>query len=329
MTKKTRWMIALLGLVAALALGQQVVEEIVAVVNDDVITLSQLRKEYDLRLQALQAQNIVGEEHDKAVAQIKATLLDNMITDTLLLQLAREKNLNVTEQVKNAIENIKKENTITSDEDLKRALRSQGLEWEPWLKQVEETILRQSAVMNEVGRSIALDEAEVVDYYKKHPADFTEPDEYTIRAVYLATADADPAALETRKAEISVKIKGGSDLGEVSSELSDPPLKGTKGELGTIKKGELDKAVQGAVEKMKKGELSEWVQARTGWYLLKLEDKKDSRVKTFEESRRQIEDKLYGEKQAVKLNEFITDLKKKSYVKILKPDPLKDRSTIS
>lgn len=323
MMKNFRWLPVLLGLCAGLGATQQVVEEIVAVVNDDVITMSQVKREYEIRVQALQAANVQGEEYEKSLVQIRAQILDAMITDLLLLQLAREKNLNVTEQLKNAIENVKKENNLATDEDLKRALLSQGLEWDAWVKQVEETILRQSAVMSEVGRSIALDEAEIVDYYKKHPVEFTEPEEYTLRAAYLATANADPAALEARKKEISDKVKGGGDFAEISGSLSDEPLKDSKGDLGAIKKGDLDKTLLAAVEKMKKGDISDWIQSRAGWYLLKLEDKKDSRLKTFEESRKSIEERIYNQKQAAELDKFITQLKKKSYVKILRPDPIK------
>jgi parvulin-like peptidyl-prolyl isomerase len=323
MKTKIRWFAVLLGLCATLGVGQQVVEEIVAVVNDDVITMSQVRHEYDIRLQAIQAANLQGEEHDKALTQLRAQIVDTMVTDLLLLQLAREKNINVTEQLKTTIENIKKENNLASDEDLKRALLSQGLEWDAWLRQVEETMLRQSAVMNEVGRSIALDEAEVVDYYKKHPAEFTEPEEYTLRAVFLATVDADPAILETRKKEIGDKVGAGGDFAEISGTLSDPPLKESKGDLGAIKKGDLDKTLLAAVEKMKKGDVSDWAQGRSGWYLLKLEDKKDSRLKSFEESRKSIEEQIYAQKQAVELDKFLVELKKKSYIKILRPEPIK------
>jgi peptidyl-prolyl cis-trans isomerase SurA len=318
-----RWIPVLLIFCAALGAGQQVVEEIVAVVNDDVITMSQVRHEYEVRLQAIQAANLQGEELEKAREQLRAQILDTMITDMLLLQLAREKNINVAEQLKNTVESIKKENNLGTDEDLKRALLSQGLEWDPWLKQVEETILRQSAVMSEVGRSIALDEAEVVDYYKKHPAEFTEPEEYTLRAVYLATKDADPAALEVRRKEIGEKVKAGGDFVEISGTLSDEPLKESKGDLGAIKKGDLDKTLLAAVEKLKKGEISEWSQGRAGWYLLKLEDKKESRLKTFEESRKAIEERLYNQKQSVELDKFLVELKKKSYIKIIRPEPIK------
>jgi parvulin-like peptidyl-prolyl isomerase len=323
MTPKTRWFLALLVFSATLGLGQQVVEEIVAVVNDDIITMSQVRHEYDIRLQSIQAANLTGADFDKSVGQLRAQIVDMMVTDLLLLQVAREKNINVAEQVRTTIENIKKENNIATDEDLKRALLNQGLEWDSWVKQVEETILRQTAVMSEISRSIALDEAEVVDYYKKHPDEFTEPEEYTLRAIFLASPGDGEAALEARKKEIDDKIKAGGDFAELAGELSDPPLKESKGDLGAIKKGDLDKALLSAVETMKKGEISSWVQGRSGWYLLKLEDKKDSRRMTFEESRRTIEERIYSQKQSVELEKFLVDLKKKSYIKILRPEPIK------
>ena len=90
-----------------------------------------------------------------------------------------------------------------------------------------------------------------------------------------------------------------------------------------LKKGDLDKALLAAVEKLKKGEVSGWSEGRAGWYLLKLEDKKDSRLKTFEESRKSIEERIYSQKQAVELEKFMVELKKKSYIKIIKPEPIK------
>jgi len=313
----------LLLFVAAVAIGaaHQVVEEIVAIVNDEVITFTQYKHEYDLRIQAAQAQ-FKGEELDKVVAQIKSGLLDAMVTDALLLQMAKEKNMNVSDQMKMAIENIKKENSIESDDDLKRAVRSQGLEWESWLKQMEENIQRQSIVYSEVNRTIVLDDAEIVDYYKKHAADFVVPEEYKLRAIYLSTTEAADSALEAKKKEIDDKIKAGGDFTELSGAFSDIPVKDSKGDLGTLKKNEMDKTLLAGVEKLKKGDVSPWIQAKNGLYLLKLEDKKDAKQLTFEEARKQIEDRTFGEKQGAKLAKFLDTLKKKSYIKVLKANPI-------
>jgi peptidyl-prolyl cis-trans isomerase SurA len=306
------------GFVALLGLGQDIVEEIVAIVNEDIITLSQFKKEYEMRTDAARAQ-LQGEQLDRVLAQIRSELLDSLITDLLVLQMAREKNLNVNDQVKAYMDNLKKQYSLETDEDLKRAVQSQNMDWEVFRKQIEENALRQVLIFTEVGRSIALDESEIVDYYKKHSAEFIDPEEYTVRAVYLSVGAAD---LDQRKKDVDAKLASGGDFADVAGTFSDEPLKDLKGDLGTLKKNEMDKTLLEAVEKLKKGEVSPWIQAKAGWYLLKLENKKDNRVRPFDEVRKAIEEKLYTDKQTVKVNEFLSTIKKKSYVKILKPDPL-------
>ncbi len=319
--KRTRLFLILLVVCAAAAAAQQVVEEIVAIVNDEVITLSDFKKEYEMRLAQIKAQ-VPSAQQEKAIEQTKTQLLDSMITNALLLQLAKEKNLNVSDQLKMAIENIKKENNLDSDDDLKRALQSQGLQYDPWLKQMEETILRQSVVYSEINKSIAVDEAEVIDYYKKHGAEFVVPDEFRVKAVYLAPDLRSAAETEARKAEVLDKLKGGLPFDKAAEEYCDAPLKEAKGDLGTLKKGETDKILFDALTPLKKGERTGWVEGKKGWYLLSVEDKKDSRTRTFDEAKRDIEQRMFEERQAAKLDEFLKALKKRNYIKILKPNPL-------
>jgi len=320
MRRRTTLLLIAFGLVVALGLAQEVIEEIVAIVNDEVITLSQYKREYDSRVQTARSQ-LQGPDLDKYLESLKPGLMDELVTNMLLLQMAKEKNYNVADQVKSTIESIKKENNISSDDELKRALQAQGLEWDTWLKQLEEMIMQRIVVDTEVNRSIVLDDAEIVDFYKKHQPEFIEAEEYKIRAVYLNAVDADAAALETKKTDIDGKIKAGGNFEEISGTSSDDPIKESKGDLGTMKKGQLDPTLQKALDQMKKGDVSPWVRAKNGWYLLKMEDKKDSRLLAFEEARKVIENRLFGEKQGAKLNEFLANLKKKSYIKILKPNP--------
>lgn len=313
---------ALIGFAAVLFLAAgQVVEEIVAIVNDDVITLSQYKEQYDSTVQQLRAA-FQGEEYEKQLALLKKEILDMMITDILLMQQAKEKNLNVGEQLKAAVENIKRENNITSDDDLKRALRQQGIDYDQWLTHLEENMLKQGLIYSEVDRSIVLDDSEIVGYYKLHPQEFTEPEEYKIRAVYLSTEGKEGGALDGIKKDIGDKLKAGEPFNLLAKEYSDGPAKETEGDLGTFKKGELDKALEQAVSKLKTGETSGWIETKNGWYLLRLEEKKESRLMTFEEVKKNVEEKLYAQKRDKKLEEYLKGLRERSYVKILKPNPL-------
>jgi peptidyl-prolyl cis-trans isomerase SurA len=313
---------ALVGLAAVLAPAfGQVVEEIVAVVNDDVITLSQYREQFDSTVQQLRS-TFQGEEYEKQYQMLKNEMLNMMITDLLLMQQSKEKNINVSEQVKMAVDNIKKENNIESDDDLKRGLQQQGLDYGQWVKQLEDNMLKQATVYSEVDRTIVLDDSEIVGYYKLHPEEFTEPEEYRIRAIYLSAEGKTPEALEEARKLISGKVKAGEPFNALAKEYSDGPAKEAEGDLGRFRKGELDKTLEQSVARLKAGETGDWVETKNGWYLLKLEEKKDSRLKTFEEVKKDVEERLYSEKKQKKLEEYLKTLKEKSYIKILKPNPL-------
>jgi parvulin-like peptidyl-prolyl isomerase len=249
-------------------------------------------------------------------------MLDTMITDLLLLQMAKKKQYNVGEDVKNYVERLKRENNIETDAQFQQALLQQGIQYEQFLKQIEENILRQVLISQEVDRSIVVDETEGVNYYKLNQAEFVEPEEYKLRAIYLSTETRSADELESRKTEISEKVAAGPDFALLAAELGDSPLKENQGDLGFIKKGQLDKTLEEAVVNLKPGEMAPWVQSRNGWYVLKLEEKKESRLKPYEEVNKDIWEKLFMQKKAMKMAEFLKSIKAKNYIKILKPNPL-------
>jgi len=318
---KKKVFIALLVLLSAFTLlSADIVEEIVAIVNGDVITLSDYKEQFNSTVQMLRSQ-LSGEAYYKEYDRLKDNLLDMMITDLLLLQQAKEKGLNVKEQVKATIEQIKKQNNLESDEDLMRAMQSQGIDYNQWMKQLEENMMRQAVIYTEVDRTIVVDDSEIVQYYKQKPQEFVVPPEYRIKAIYLSNSNAPASAVEQKRKEITDKLKGGQSFESLVAEYSEGP-KENGGDLGFFKKGELDKTIEQAVEKLKVGEISGWIEARNGWYLVKLQEKKDSYQKTFDEAKKDIEDKLFQEKRQKKIEEYIKKLKDQSYIKILKPNPL-------
>jgi len=299
----------------------QVVEEIVAIVNDDIITLSEFKEYHDSVYQMMRGQ-LQGEEFDKQYERVKKEMLDTMITDLLLLQMAKKKQYNAGEEVKNYVDRLKRENNIETDAQFQQALLQQGIQYEQFLKQIEENILRQILISQEVDRSIVVDETEGVNYYKLNQAEFVEPEEYKLKAIYLSTETRSADELESRKTEISDKLAAGQDFALLAAEVGDSPLKENQGDLGFIKKGQLDKTLEEAVATLKVGETAPWVQAKNGWYRLKLEEKKESRLKPYDEVKKDIWEKLFMQKKSKKLAEFLKDLKTKNYIKILIPNPL-------
>ena len=317
-----RFLLALLLLFSAALHSQDVIEEIVAIVNDDIITLSEYRAEYQANLQSLRAQ-LQGEEFDRQLEQMRKGLLNQMITDVLLLQEASKmEGLNVDEQMKLYIDNLKKENNIESDEEFIRILRQQGSDYDEWRAVLKKNMMKEAVVVTNVHQSIVIDEAEVVSYHKLHPEEFTDPPEYKLKGILISSGAGSDEGLEAKKREISGKIAAGEDFGALASEYSVGPEKEANGDLGIFKKGELAKDLEGAVENLKEGEITPWIQMRNVWYLLKLEEKKEARLKEFEEARRDIEQRIFAEKAQEKFEEFMKELRERSYIKILNPNPL-------
>jgi len=301
--------------------GQEIVEAIVAIVNDDVITLTDYKREYDNLYQMLRSR-YQGEQFDQQWDLARASLLDSMITDLLLIQEAAKMDLNVSEQVKMTIENIKSENNLTTDEQLKQALAQQGMEFETFRRDLETQFLKQNIIFGEVGRKIAIDDSVIVAYYKQHQEEFIEPVQFTIKAIYIAEEGKLGDEIEAKKQEIDSRIEAGDDFGQLSSEYSEGPEKDSQGDLGSFKEGELEKTLEEPVDALEVGGTSPWINMREGWWKLKLVDRQERGLKDFEDVRKEIEEKLFSEEQQKELEKYLNDLKERSYIKILLPNPI-------
>jgi parvulin-like peptidyl-prolyl isomerase len=99
-------------------------------------------------------------------------------------------------------------------------------------------------------------------------------------------------------------------------------MKDAKGDLGTFKTGELETTLEAPLERLKTGEKTPWISNKNGWYLLLLAERTDSVLRSFDEARKEVEEKLYNQKRTVKGDAYLKTLREKSFVKILNPDPL-------
>jgi parvulin-like peptidyl-prolyl isomerase len=204
-------------------------------------------------------------------------------------------------------------------------MAKQGINYESWIEQQERNILQQSLIFSEVGRSIAIDETDVVNYYDLHPEEFTELPSYKLRGIYISSEDKSDEDAQAKMEEIDRKIAAGEELEGLASEYSEGPEKEPEGDIGTYKKGEMDKNLEQAVENLEEGDLTSWIDIPTGWFLLKLDEKTESRLKAYEDVKKEIENQLFMQEQQVRIRDYLEDLKKRSYINILIPDPLNYR----
>lgn len=310
--------------VCCLVSAQEVVEAIVAVVNDDYISLSDYMEKHDLIYQILRSQ-LQGEEFTQQYEGIKQNLMDTIITELLLVQEAKNLGFDVAQQVQEQIELFKEQNGFSSDDDLISALSQQGMTYEAWRQDFENNLMRQAVLFNQVGRSIVVDDSELVGYYNQNRERFRQPEEYKLKAIYVSSESRTAEEIEVRKSEIDTKIAAGEDLSALATEYGEGPEKDSQGDLGSFKQGDLAPVLEEVVVELEVGEFSPWIQMPGGWYLLHLEEKEESRILPFEEAREEIQKMLYEQKYESEAEKYLEGLKKKSFIKILIPDPLEIR----
>lgn len=311
----------LLMYTAVVIRAQDVVEAIVAVVNDEFVSLSDYLARHDSYLQALRAQ-FQGEEFTRQYDAFTESLMDTLITERLLLQEARNMGADVTDEVNTQIERFMEQNGFTSTAELIQALNRENLNYEDWKETIEIQILQQFVLSNEVGRSLVVDDSELIGFYNLHLEDFREPQEYSVRGIYVSSEGKSEDEVQAKKQEIDGKIAAGEDMLILASQYGEGPEKEAQGDLGTFVKGQMLTNMEQAVEGLQVGELTAWIEMPTGWYLLRLEDKKESRIKAFEEVRKEIEDGLFNEKFETGILKYLDELKSRSFIKILIPNPL-------
>ncbi len=297
-------------------LAAEVVEEIYAVVNEEAITGSELKKFEADMIRSLRYEKR-GEELEQAMAELRRNLLDRFIEQKLLLSKVKEKNYDVDADVEVIIQEIRKQNNIASEDDLKAALAAEGIEYAAWKDMLREQRRQQRLIAEEVGAKIKIDNPQIMEYYRGHAAEFTLPAEFTLNAIYLARPE--DGAPPREKMDLVLAALQGEGFAAAAKKHSELPgaAEGAIA-LGKFKPGELDPKLEEAAQTLKKDEASGWVETESGWYLIQLAEFAPQRLREVREVREDIVAILREAEQQVKLKEYIEQLKKDSYVKILK-----------
>ena len=301
--------------VSVASIRAEIVEEIYAVVNDEAITGSDLKKFEMEMLRTLQTE-MEGEKLEQAIREAKKELLNKFIEQKLLISKVKEKNYDVDADVETIIQEIKKQNNLASDDDLKKALATEGIEFAAWKDMWRERRKQERLVWDEVGSKIKIDNPQIMDYYRKNAAKYTVPAEFTLNCIYLKK-NADGSKPQEKMDLVAAELKPGlfADVAKKHSELPDAA---NTIALGKFKKGELDKKLEEAALGLKKDEYSGWIETDNGWYIIQLAEFSPEHVSEVKDVREEIIQTLREEQQQVKLKDYIAQLKKESYIKILK-----------
>jgi peptidyl-prolyl cis-trans isomerase SurA len=284
----------------------EVVDEVVAVVNSEVITRSEL-----LRVAQVQFSNADPSRYRE--------VLEKLIDQKLIDQATKDMPIKVSEkEIDEMIQGFKTNNKITDDQ-LKDALRQQGLTWEEYRNEFREGIRRNQVITQMLRSQISLSDTEIKDYYQKHPDDFFEPAQVKLEQIFFPVPD--QATPEKKKAvsqsaeESLKKIKSGEDFQKVAQGLN-LPENNTSCDVGMYKKGELMNTLDREAFTLKPGEMSNVISTNKGYCIIRVLERSEEKTKKIEEVNGAISNYLFQQKMEDKLQEWLQELRTNAYIDI-------------
>jgi len=285
------------------------IDKIVAVVNDDLITLSELKEK---------EKKINTKPDSLDASQDERQVLEQMIEQKLLEQEAKKMGISVTDrEVDAAIEGVKKQFNLT-DEQLNEVLKKQNLTLETFREQWRTQILGNKVVGTQVKGQIAVTEDEIKKYYEENYGEIQTGKEVRIAHI-LITFDSPDEEEKARDLafEIAKQAKEGEDFGELAKRYSKDTLSAERGgDLGYFKKGDLVESLEDTIRDTPVGRIVGPIKSPEGYHVIKVLDRRDSGHNSIDDVREEIRQTIYRQKAEKALKEWIEDVKKTAYIEV-------------
>jgi peptidyl-prolyl cis-trans isomerase SurA len=296
-------------------------DRIVAVVNGEVIALSELKEAMALMRFGV---NLPGSLTSSAsrvkpeTVSLEREALNQLIERKVQLQLARKRGISVEpNEIEQLLREIINKNERHTDESFRNALARENLTLERYMKNLEEQLIIFKLATREVKSGILLDEKELHDYYLNHLDRYTLPDEIHIRQILLDLPgpELNESVLEKARMLIAL-LNNGADFQSLAREHSHNTGGEESGDLGFIKKNQLLPAIEKAIHGLQPGEISDPVETHAGIYILMVEEIREGQHKPFDEVKPLIRETLFQERSAQRYHEWLQDIRNAAQVNI-------------
>lgn len=324
--KSSKWLVLPVILCAGVPVWAQtkstVIEEIVARVNNEIIT----REDLDHARTSL-----VNEIRDACTSctpqqvqeQIDAKgkdLLRDLIDQSLLVQRAKDDGLKVDAEVIKRLDAIRQQYKLGSMEELEAEVTKSGQDFEDFKGQIRDQLLTQEIIRKEVGSRIIISHEDVVKYYNDHKSEFIRPEMVVLREIFVSTegkSETDIPALRKKADNLRDRVlKNGDDFGELAKHYSDSSTAQQSGELGAFERSKLDPKIAEKVFALNRGQMTDVLETKTGFEILQVRERFDAGEQPLDKIEPEISNRLYEQKMDPAMRAYLQTLREDSFVQI-------------
>ena len=292
------------------------VEQIIARVNDRVISNSDLTRAQQQLAQEAKHQNV----SDADLAHQQNNLLRDLIDKQLMLSRGKELGITGDTELIRSLDEIRKENHLDSMDDLEKAVEKQGTSYEDFKANIRDNIITQDVVRDEVGSKLQPSHDQLKKYYETHKESFAEPESVHLSEILIPTpADATDAQIATANAQaqdVEAKLRTGADFKSLAKEFSSGPTAKDGGDLGDFKRGALAKVLEDQTFGLPAGGYTEPIRTKQGYVLLKVMQHTPGGVPPQQQVEGDVEQAVYMDQMKPALRQYLTRLREEAYIDI-------------
>ena len=309
----------MLMIATVMPVSGEVVDRIVAIVNDDVITLSELNNTFEPYMKRIEA-SLTGKDKEKVLAEGRTTILNRMIDNKLIEQEAKKSGIIIKDdEAMGVIREMLKSRKMQMP-DLLQALDKDGMTFDAYKQDLKEQLQRQQLVRREIRSKLVVTDDEIGEYYRQHRDEYEGKEALRIKQILLPVPPGTDPAIRERARELAEsilkRIKNGEPFEELATQFSQGPATAAGGDIGFVEKGHMLPEVEKVALGLEIGGVSPVIDSPQGFYIIQVIDKRGAGLKPVTEVRQEIQNKLEEEKAAKKFDQWVIDLRNKSLVDI-------------
>jgi peptidyl-prolyl cis-trans isomerase SurA len=310
---------SILALLLPLNLRGEVVDRIVALVNSEIITLSELEQMGKPFYDQVRQTSTAGERGEK-MKKARLEVLDRLIESRLLEEEMKKRKIEVPERdVDATIQDVLKSSNLTEN-DMKKALAREGMTLSTYRQKVRDELGKMRLVSREIKSKIVIEDEVLREYYQKNQEKFTDPLEVKIQQIFFPVPEhasqEETAAVQREARPILERARKGEDFAELARKFSKGPEAGEGGLLGYFKHRELRPELEEAGFKVRTGEISDLVRSPAGFHILRVLERKGGEPRPFAEVQFKIREELSEAEAQKKFEQWMKELKSKAYIEI-------------
>jgi peptidyl-prolyl cis-trans isomerase SurA len=302
-----------------LYLRGEVKERIVALVNNEVITLSELEETVKPLADQVKQTSTPGERAEK-LKKVRKEVLDHLVDSKLLDQEIKKRKIEVPDRdVDAAIAEVLK-STNLSENDLKKVIAREGMTYSAYRQKIREELGKMRLVTREIKSKIVIEEETLRKAYRENLDKFTDPLEVKIQQIFFPvpqnSSEEEIHVIRKEARSILERARKGEDFAELAKKYSRAPEASEGGVLGYFKHKELMPELEEVGFKLKVGEISDLVSSPMGFHILRVLERKGGEPRPFAAVESKIRDEMIQIEAEKKYNEWMKDLKSKAFIQI-------------